>query len=67
MKRKTQKYRAGYATLFLRLPVELREKIDEIAVSTGLTATDIGRNAIEKEIRRIEKSTKKADTQSMSE
>ena len=62
MKRKTQKYREGYATLFLRLPVDMRTKIDEMSESTGLTATEIGRKAIEKELLKFQNSMKKADT-----
>ena len=64
-KRATQKYGEKGGTLFLRIPIEQREEIDRIAATTGLTATEIGRKAIERTISEFQNSKKKADTGSI--
>ena len=64
-KRIAQKYREKWGTLFLRIPIEQREELDQIAVSTGLTVTEIGRKAIEKTISDFQNSMKKADNNSI--
>jgi len=67
MKKKKEKYRDNWESFNLRLPLGEKAKLAEIAVSTGLTASDIARKAIEKEIAEFQKTLKKADTANIQE
>ena len=63
--KRKEKYRDNWESFNLRLPLGEKAKLSEIAVSTGLTVSEIARKAIEKEIAEYQETMKKADTASI--
>jgi len=63
--KRKEKYRDGWESFNLRLSIEDKAKLAEISANTRVPASEIARTAIKKEIAELQKTLKKADTDSI--